>query len=191
MCYNNSTGDLFLSSTLHLTACGARKALNTVAYEPEREASLSNLLSPFTTDFVHRSSSTSLSNPLQVQPSFSIGAMLSEVSESSTSAVRRDAQRGALSKSPAPALLLRTREKEPPPYGAQHRQDALWEGKETSCDTHQLTQSEAGGNDALPPLWYQYKVSDVIYYQDDTFTMASRGRPIPGVRLGEQRQCYY
>ncbi|KIK42932.1 hypothetical protein CY34DRAFT_804338 [Suillus luteus UH-Slu-Lm8-n1] len=95
--------------------------------------------------------------------------MLSEVSESSTSAVRRDAQREAPSKSSAPALLLRTSEKEPPPYGAQHRQDALWEG----------------GNDALPPLWYQYKVSDVIYYQDDTFTMASRGRPIPGVRLDE------
>ncbi|KAG2737702.1 WD40 repeat-like protein [Suillus brevipes Sb2] len=93
--------------------------------------------------------------------------MLSEVSESSTSAVWTDAQREAPSKSPAPALLLRTSEKQPPPYGAQHRQDALWEG----------------GNDALPPRWQQYKVSGVIYYRDDTFTMASRGLPIPGVRL--------
>jgi hypothetical protein len=116
--------------------------------------------------------------------------MLSEVSESSISAVRTDAQREAPSKSPAPALLLRTSEKQPPPYGAQHRQDALWEGKETFCDTYQLTQSVAGGNDALPPRWQQYKVSGVIYYRDDTFTMASRGLPIPGVRLGEQRQCY-
>jgi hypothetical protein len=85
---------------------------------------------------------------------------------------------------------LRTTEKEPPPYGAQHRQDALWEGKEPSCETHQLTQLEAGGNEALPPRWRQFKVSDDIYYQDDTLIMVSWNRPLPGVRLGEQGQCY-
>jgi hypothetical protein len=78
----------------------------------------------------------------------------------------------------------------PPAYGAQHRQDALWKGKEPSCDTHQLTQSEAGGNDALPPLWQQYQVSDRTVYQDDTLVIASVNRPLPGVRLGEQRKCY-
>jgi hypothetical protein len=81
-------------------------------------------------------------------------------------------------------------EKDPPPYGAQHRQDALWESKEPPCGTHQLTQLEAGGNGGLPPLWHQFETSDVIYYQDDTLTMASSNRPLPGVRLGEQRQCY-
>ncbi|KAG2752847.1 WD40 repeat-like protein [Suillus brevipes Sb2] len=93
--------------------------------------------------------------------------MLSEVSKTSTSTARRDAQREAPSKSPAPALLLRTSEKEPPPYGAQHRRDALWEG----------------GNEALPPRWHQFKASDAIYYQDDTLTMVSFDRPLPGVRL--------
>jgi hypothetical protein len=108
--------------------------------------------------------------------------MLSEVSESSTSAVRREE---APSKSPAPIVLLRTSEKEPLPYGAQHHQDALWEGKEPPGGTNQLTQLEAGGNDALPPLWQQFKLSDVIQYQDDTLIMVSWNRPLPGVRLGE------
>ena len=116
--------------------------------------------------------------------------MLSEVSESSTSAGRRDGQRQAPSKSPAPVALPRTSEKEPPPYGAQHRQDALWEGKEPSCDTHQLTQSEAGGNEALPPLWHQFQVLEHTVYQDDTLVIASDNRPLPGVRLGEERKCY-
>jgi hypothetical protein len=117
--------------------------------------------------------------------------MLSEVSESSTSAGRRDGQREAPSKSPAPVVLLPTSEKEPPPYGAQHRQDARWEGKEISCETHQLTQLEAGGNEALPPVWHQFKVSDTIQYQDDTLTMTSFNLPLPGVRLGEQGKWYY
>ncbi|KAG2741843.1 hypothetical protein P692DRAFT_201254584 [Suillus brevipes Sb2] len=64
--------------------------------------------------------------------------MLSEASGSSTLAARRDKQQQAPSKSPAPVALLPTSEKEPPAYGAQHRQDALWEG----------------GNDTLPPLWH-------------------------------------
>jgi len=62
--------------------------------------------------------------------------MLSEVSESSTSVGRREAQREAPSKSPAPLVLLQASEKELPPYGAQHREEALWEGKEPSCETH-------------------------------------------------------
>ncbi|KAG2757559.1 WD40 repeat-like protein [Suillus brevipes Sb2] len=98
--------------------------------------------------------------------------MLSEVSESSTSAGRRDGQPETPSKPPAPVVLLRTSEKEPPPYGAQHRQDALWEG----------------GNEALPPLWQQFKVSDEIQYQDDTLIMVSRNRALPGVRLDEPGQ---
>ncbi|KAG2742051.1 WD40 repeat-like protein [Suillus brevipes Sb2] len=94
--------------------------------------------------------------------------MFSEASASSTSAGWRDGQRQAPSKSPAPvALLRRTSEKEPPAYGAQHRQDALWEG----------------GNEALPPLWHQYEVLDQTEYQDDTLIIASLNRPLPGVRL--------
>jgi hypothetical protein len=116
--------------------------------------------------------------------------MLSEASGSSTSAGRRDGQRQAPSKSPAPVALTRTSEKEPPPYGAQHRQDALWEGKEAPCDTHQLTQSEAGGNEALPPRWQQFEVLDQTFYQYDTLVTSSLNRPLPGVRLGEQRKCY-
>jgi hypothetical protein len=116
--------------------------------------------------------------------------MLSEASGSSTAAGRRDGQRQAPSKSPAPVVLLPTSEKEPPPYGAQHRQDALWKGKEPSSDTHRLTQSEAGGNEALPPLWQQFRVLDHLIYQDDTLAMTTINRPLPGVRLGEQRKCY-
>jgi hypothetical protein len=177
-------------NTAPLKACGARRAINT-ACNPERSANLSNILSPLATDFAHyRSCSTSLSNPLQIQRSFSIRAMLSEVSVSGTSTSQREAQQGAPSKSPAPVVLLRTREKEPPPYGAQRRQDALCEGKEPSCDTHQLNQMEVGGNEALPPLWQQYEALDGIQYQDDRLTMSSWNRPLPGVRLGEQRKCY-
>ncbi|KAG2737530.1 WD40 repeat-like protein [Suillus brevipes Sb2] len=95
--------------------------------------------------------------------------MLSEVSVSSTSVGRRDGQRQAPSKSPAPVALSRTSEKEPPPYGAQHHQDALWEG----------------GNDALPPLWHQFQVSDLTVYQDDTLVIATINRPLPGVRLDD------
>jgi hypothetical protein len=112
--------------------------------------------------------------------------MPSEASISSTSAGQRDGQRQVPSKSPAPVALPRTSEKKPPPYGAQHRQDALWEGKEAPCDTHQLTQSEAGGNDALPPRWQQFQALDLTGYQDNTLIIASYNRPLPGVRLGEQ-----
>ncbi|KAJ8597767.1 WD40 repeat-like protein [Rhizopogon salebrosus TDB-379] len=59
----------------------------------------------------------------------------------------------------------------PPPYGAQHRQDALWK--------------EVGGNEALPPRWQQFELGDDdTQYQDDNLVMVSLNRPLPGVRLG-------
>jgi hypothetical protein len=33
-------------------------------------------------------------------------------------------------------------------------------------------------------------VLDRTYYQDNTLVIASNIRPLPGVRLGEQRKCY-
>jgi hypothetical protein len=33
-------------------------------------------------------------------------------------------------------------------------------------------------------------VMDQTGYQDDTLIMVSYNRPLPGVRLGEQRKCY-
>ncbi|KAJ8587632.1 hypothetical protein M405DRAFT_934620 [Rhizopogon salebrosus TDB-379] len=66
-----------------------------------------------------------------------------------------------------------TSAKDPPPYGAQHRQDALWEG----------------GNEALPPRWHQFKVEDdETEYQDDNLVMVSWNRPLPGVRLDGPEQ---
>ncbi|KAG2339004.1 hypothetical protein BDR05DRAFT_1003686 [Suillus weaverae] len=60
----------------------------------------------------------------------------------------------------------RTKEKVPPRYGAQHRQDALWEG----------------GNEALPPHWFQFKtLDDRIVYCDDILAMVSWHRPLPGI----------
>ncbi|KAG2067068.1 hypothetical protein BDR04DRAFT_1144516 [Suillus decipiens] len=94
------------------------------------------------------------------------------MAESSTSAQRRDGERGVALNSPVVSAPRRTKEKDPPHYGAQYRQDALWEG----------------GNEALPPQWGQYAILDGgIQYQDDTLVMNSRNRPLPGVRLGERR----
>jgi hypothetical protein len=103
-----------------------------------------------------------------------------EEAESSMSARRGEA--------PLHSSIDRTSAKDPPPYGAQHRQDALWEGDQLPCDTYQLTQLESGGNEALPPMWQQYKTSSdgEIQYQDDTLTIVSWNRPLPGVRLGEE-----
>ncbi|KAG2740114.1 WD40 repeat-like protein [Suillus brevipes Sb2] len=53
--------------------------------------------------------------------------------------------------------------------GAQHRQDALWEG----------------GNETLPPLWQQFQLLDQTEYQDATLVLTSRNRPLPGVRLDD------
>jgi hypothetical protein len=112
--------------------------------------------------------------------------MLNEQAESSTSTRRGE----ALSHSPT-RVAHRTNEKGPPPYGAQHRQEALWEGKQPHCDTHQLNQLEAGGNEALPPHWQQFEApGGDTRYQDDTLVLVSSNRPLPGVRLGEQRKCY-
>ena len=33
-------------------------------------------------------------------------------------------------------------EKDPPPYGAQKRQDALWKGKQSRCDIRWVTQQD-------------------------------------------------
>ncbi|KAG2059905.1 WD40 repeat-like protein [Suillus hirtellus] len=90
--------------------------------------------------------------------------------ESNVSAKHRDGER-ALLNSPLVSAppSRRTKEKDPPPYGAQHRQTALW---------------EAGGNEALPPQWRQYKLlDDRIAYQDTTLATTSGNRPLPGVRM--------
>ncbi|KAG2739226.1 WD40 repeat-like protein [Suillus brevipes Sb2] len=89
--------------------------------------------------------------------------MLYEEADSITSTRRGE----ALLHSPT-HVAHRTSEKDLPPYGAQHRQEALWEG----------------GNEALPPRWQQYEASDgSTLYQDDTLVMESSNRPLPGVRL--------
>ncbi|KAG2057328.1 hypothetical protein BDR06DRAFT_198167 [Suillus hirtellus] len=94
--------------------------------------------------------------------------------ESSTSAKQGEANRGALSGSSKLVASLK-REKNPPAYGAQHRQDALWEG----------------GNEALPPSWCEEHedsedIDEPPFYQDLLLGMGSSHRPLPGVRLGEQ-----
>jgi len=33
-------------------------------------------------------------------------------------------------------------EKDPPPYGAQQRQDALWKGEQSRCDIRWVTQQD-------------------------------------------------
>ncbi|KAG2060049.1 WD40 repeat-like protein [Suillus hirtellus] len=85
-----------------------------------------------------------------------------EEAESSTMSMRRG-------EAPLHSSIYRMSAKDPPPYGAQHRQDALWEG----------------GNEALPPMWRQFKTSSDgdTAYQDDMLTMVSWNRPLPGVRL--------
>ncbi|KAG2054083.1 WD40 repeat-like protein [Suillus hirtellus] len=85
---------------------------------------------------------------------------------------QKEAKSSMLPRRGAPPLhssIYRTSAKYLPPYGAQHRQDALWEG----------------GNEALPPMWQQFKTSSdgETLYQDDTLLMVSRNRPSPGVRL--------
>jgi len=51
-----------------------------------------------------------------------------EQAESDRSAKQREGEGGALVDSPVRVTPL-TSEKNPPPYGAQHQQDALWEGE--------------------------------------------------------------
>jgi hypothetical protein len=55
--------------------------------------------------------------------------------ESSTPAKQREENEGLPSDSIRPVTPGK-REKNPPPYGAQHRQDALWEGKRARYETN-------------------------------------------------------
>ncbi|KAG2739519.1 WD40 repeat-like protein [Suillus brevipes Sb2] len=88
--------------------------------------------------------------------------------ESSTSAKQREANQGQRSDSSRP-VAPQKREKFPPRYGAQQRQDALWEG----------------GNEALPPEWTEDEEEgdDQPRYLDDALCMEAAHRPLPGVRL--------
>jgi hypothetical protein len=55
--------------------------------------------------------------------------MAREEAEPSISLKQRDGKREAIFNSSVLGAPLQTREKDPPPYGAQYPQDALWEGK--------------------------------------------------------------
>ncbi|KAG2746974.1 WD40 repeat-like protein [Suillus brevipes Sb2] len=94
--------------------------------------------------------------------------MLDAKAESSTSAKQRETNKGQPSDSSRPVAPQKS-EKYPPRYGAQHRQDALWEG----------------GNEALPPAWRESKAErdGRSLYWDDAFLMHTAHRPLPGVRL--------
>ncbi|KAJ8580795.1 WD40 repeat-like protein [Rhizopogon salebrosus TDB-379] len=71
----------------------------------------------------------------------------------------------------SPARVARSaRTDRPPPYGVQRRQDALW----------------SGGNEALPPGWFQYQLTDgTARHQDNNLHISSIYRPLPGVRLDQ------
>ncbi|KAG2753513.1 hypothetical protein P692DRAFT_20722463 [Suillus brevipes Sb2] len=57
--------------------------------------------------------------------------------ESSTSAKQREANQGQRSDSESSRPVVpQKREKFPPRYGAQHRQDALWEGERACRETN-------------------------------------------------------
>ncbi|KAG2747555.1 WD40 repeat-like protein [Suillus brevipes Sb2] len=88
--------------------------------------------------------------------------------KSSTSAKQREANQGQRPDSSRP-VAPQKREKFPPRYGAQQRQDALWEG----------------GNEALPPGWTEYEEEgdDQPSYRDDALFMEAAHRPLSGVRL--------
>ncbi|KAJ8579378.1 hypothetical protein M405DRAFT_886480, partial [Rhizopogon salebrosus TDB-379] len=100
---------------------------------------------------------------------FSISVMLRDKAKSGGSTKQGKVKAVALEDSPTRVAPL-TSAKDPPPYGAQHRQDALWE--------------DVGGNEALPPRWRQLEAGGVTWYQDDNLIMVSWNRPLPGVRLG-------
>ncbi|KAJ8590859.1 WD40 repeat-like protein [Rhizopogon salebrosus TDB-379] len=101
-----------------------------------------------------------------------IDVMLLDKAKSSGSTKQGNVMGVALVHSPTRVSPLKGA-KNPPPYGAQHLQDALWE-------------EEVGGNEALPPRWQQFKVGGGrTQYSDDNSVMVSWNRPIPGVRLDE------
>ncbi|KAJ8591137.1 hypothetical protein M405DRAFT_932338 [Rhizopogon salebrosus TDB-379] len=90
-----------------------------------------------------------------------------EEAKSSGSVRQKDSGRGALVASPA-RVARPARTDRLPPYGEQHRQDALWSEE----------------NEALPPGWFQFQLTDgTAMYQDVNLHMASFYRPLPGVRL--------
>ncbi|KAJ8593367.1 WD40 repeat-like protein, partial [Rhizopogon salebrosus TDB-379] len=98
-----------------------------------------------------------------------------EKAKSGGSVRQKESGRGASVASPA-RVARPARTDRPPPYGAQHRQDALW----------------SEGNDALPPGWHQYQLTDgTAVYQDDNLHIASFHRPLPGVRLDRPRRLIY
>ncbi|KIK42314.1 hypothetical protein CY34DRAFT_805055 [Suillus luteus UH-Slu-Lm8-n1] len=55
--------------------------------------------------------------------------------ESSTSAKQSETNQGQQSNSTGP-VAPQKRERYPPRYGDQHRQDALWEGERARCETN-------------------------------------------------------
>jgi hypothetical protein len=70
-----------------------------------------------------------------LSPSLSpIIAAMNAKAESSISAKQREADKTQPSDSSRP-VAPQKREKYPPPYGAQHRQDALWEGERAHHET--------------------------------------------------------
>ncbi|KAG2065991.1 WD40 repeat-like protein [Suillus decipiens] len=90
------------------------------------------------------------------------------MTKASTSAQQTNGERGVRLNLPVVSTPRQTKEKDPPCYGAQYRQDALWEG----------------GDETLPPQWWQYAtLDDRIKYQDNALVMVSLNRPLPGVRL--------
>jgi hypothetical protein len=113
--------------------------------------------------------------------------MLRDKEKSGGSTKRGEVKGVALVASPTRVAPL-TSAKDLPPYGAQYRQDALWEGEQPGCDAHCPAKQEAGGNEALPPRWHQFEAEGDMYYQDDNLVMSSLNRPLPGVRLGEPRK---
>jgi hypothetical protein len=113
--------------------------------------------------------------------------MLRDKAKSGRSTKQGKVKGVALVDSPTRIAPLRSA-KDLPPYGAQHRQDALWKGESLSCDAHWPTKQDVGGNQALPPRWHQFEAEDDMWYQDDNLVMISRNRPSPGVRLGEPRK---
>lgn len=51
------------------------------------------------------------------------------MAESSTSAKATDKEQGATLNSPMVGAIRQTKEKDPPRYGAQYREGALWKGE--------------------------------------------------------------
>ncbi|KIK34465.1 hypothetical protein CY34DRAFT_812872 [Suillus luteus UH-Slu-Lm8-n1] len=114
--------------------------------------------------------SNRVSSSPPLSPTSPIIATMHANTGSSTSAKQRE---GLPSDSPRPVAPQKS-EKYPPRYGAQHRQDALWEG----------------GNEALPPGWRESRTEgdDQARYWNDALFMSTEHRPLPGVRLGEKRK---